>query len=360
VVAAGIVAAPRTTVQSDAERFIPQDNPVLRDLRSLRDVADSSGDLGLMVHADDVLRSDVLEWMARFEATELQRHAELFRSSSVASITSEITGSTPVPDDVNAILSVAPNGILDSFISGDHSRANILFAIGPVSLLDEKELLADLFGDLEGDLRPPAGVTVAAGGLAVVGIETLDALSSNRMLMTYAALAAVFVWLLVAFRSLTRAALTLLPVMAAVGAAWATIYVLRIEINSLTALSSPLVVAISTEFAVLIVDRYLEERRRGRQPEVAVTTASRRIGRAFVASGLTTAGGFAVLALSGFPLLSNFGIVVSINILVALLCALVFLPPLLVWADGRLVRPDERRSRTLEPVHAIGPAVEVG
>ena len=37
------------------------------------------------------------------------------------------------------------------------------------------------------------------------------------------------------------------------------------------------------------------------------TSAALSIGRAFTASGLTIAGGFAALALSGFPLLSSFG-----------------------------------------------------
>ncbi|HEX6310706.1 MAG TPA: hydrophobe/amphiphile efflux-3 (HAE3) family transporter [Acidimicrobiia bacterium] len=343
--AAGIVAGPRTAIQSDAEKFIPQDTPVLQDLRYLREVADSSGDLGLMVTADDVLRPDVLEWMARFEATELREHDELFRSNSVASIAATITGSTPTPADVEAILGVAPPAILDTFVSDDHRRANIIFAIGSVSLQEEKELIAEMRADMETELRPPPGVRVVASGLAVVGIETIDALSSNRSAMAYAAVAAVLVWLLLAFRGITRAVLVLIPVVAAVGAAWTVIYLAGIEINSLTALSSPLVVAISTQFSVLVVERYLEERRNGRGPEQAVVIATRRIGRAFTASGLTTAGGFAVLALSGFPLLSNFGIVVSINILVALLCTLVLLPPLLVWRDHQLVRTTAHRPR---------------
>lgn len=349
VVTGGVVAGPRTAIQSDAENFIPQDSPVITDLRYLRAVADSSGDLGLMVTADDVLRADVLQWMARFEVTALRKHPELFRSSSVASIAATITGTAPTPGDVNAILSVAPPGILDTFVSDDHHRANIIFAIGSVSLQEEKELIGQLRADMEADLRPPPGVTVVASGLAVVGIEAIDALSSNRSQMAYAALGAVLVWLLLAFRGLTRAVLVLVPVVTAVGAAWAVIYLAGIEINSLTALSSPLVVAISTQFSVLVVERYLEERRRGCDPEHAVATASRRIGRAFTASGLTTAGGFGVLALSGFPLLSNFGIVVSINIVVALLCTLLLLPPLLVSSDGRLVSAPAHRRRAATP-----------
>jgi predicted RND superfamily exporter protein len=44
-------------------------------------------------------------------------------------------------------------------------------------------------------------------------------------------------------------------------------------------------------------------------------------------------GGFAVLALSDFPLLDNFGKVTALNIGLSLLSTLILLPPLLVWAD---------------------------
>jgi hypothetical protein len=54
------------------------------------------------------------------------------------------------------------------------------------------------------------------------------------------------------------------------------------------------------------------------------------------------------------PLLSDFGIIVAINITVALLSALVVLPPILVWADERnwvsrgLIRKPPQQYETLD------------
>jgi uncharacterized membrane protein YdfJ with MMPL/SSD domain len=42
-----------------------------------------------------------------------------------------------------------------------------------------------------------------------------------------------------------------------------------------------------------------------------------------------------VIATSSLPLLRDFGIVVGINVAIALLSALVVLPPILVWAEER-------------------------
>ena len=326
----GLFVDQRITVQTDPERFVPQDSPVLRDLYRIRDIAGSSSELGLMVEADDVTRPEVLAWMADFGERQRQNHpAELLTSESIASIVTGITGAPPTAEDVTRILSIAPEAISNMFISEDRTRAHIIFAIGPISLHERKQLLEEM----RSDLNAPPNVTVTAGGLAVIGVEAVDALNANRALMVYAALGAVLVWLALAYRNVVKMLLPLLPVLIALGGSSVAIYLLGIELNPLTAVSGPLIIATCTEFSVLIMARYFEERERGQAPREAIATASTRIGRAIAASGLTTIGGFGVLAFSGFPLLESFGIVTALNVGIALLSALIVLPPLLVWAD---------------------------
>ena len=66
----------------------------------------------------------------------------------------------------------------------------------------------------------------------------------------------------------------------------------------------------------------------------AIDVAAARTGRAFIVSALTAISGVAVIATSSLPLLRDFGIIVAVNVAVALLSALVVLPPMLVWADN--------------------------
>ena len=63
-------------------------------------------------------------------------------------------------------------------------------------------------------------------------------------------------------------------------------------------------------------------------------TAS-RTGRAFFVSALAAVSGIAVIATSSLPLLRDFGLVVGLNVAVALLSALIVLPPMLIWAEKR-------------------------
>jgi predicted RND superfamily exporter protein len=103
----------------------------------------------------------------------------------------------------------------------------------------------------------------------------------------------------------------------------------------MTAVGGPLVIAACTEFTSLMLLRFIEERRRGLAPREAADAAASRTGRAFIVSALTAVAGVAVIAFSSLPLLRDFGIVVAMNVTVALLCALVVLPPMLVWAEQR-------------------------
>ena len=127
----------------------------------------------------------------------------------------------------------------------------------------------------------------------------------------------------------------MVPVLMAVGAASLVACAFGFKLSPLTALGGPLVIAACTEFTSLILLRLIEERSRGPVAHEAVDVAESRTGRAFVVSALATIAGSAVFALSPLPLLRDFGLIVAINVAVALLSALVVLPPMLVWADEK-------------------------
>jgi len=195
-------------------------------------------------------------------------------------------------------------------------------------------------------------IRATPAGLAVVGVGLLDNLEANRAILTYLALALSSLYLLIRFQSLGRAMLTLVPVGLAIGASSTIVGLFGLTLSPLTTVSGPLVIASCTEFSVLITARYLEERQNGMSPAEASNRAARRTGRAFFTSAATTIGGFAVLIGSALPLLRDFGIIVTMNVAVALLAALVVMPPLLMWADDHGLFPVEG--------HARGRAVVLG
>ena len=185
------------------------------------------------------------------------------------------------------------------------------------------------------DADPPEGTKITPSGLAVVGVGLLENLEANLTQLTWLAVGLVFLFLLVRLRSFTRALLSMVPVLVASGVATIAIWALGIELSPMTAVGGPLVVATCTEFTSLMLLRYLEERRRGLEPRAAIDVTAARTGRAFIVSAMTAVAGVAVISFSSLPLLRNFGIFVALKITIALLAALVVLPPMIIWADKR-------------------------
>ena len=206
-----------------------------------------------------------------------------------------------------------------------------MFRAGPSSLEDR----APLVQDMRENPDPPEGISLTPSGLAVVGVGLLENLEANRVLLTYLALLFVFLFLAVRLRSIIRSLLSLVPVAIAVGLASIVAWAFSLELSPMTAVGGPLVIAACTEFTSLILLRFVEERGRGYEPAEAADVAASRTGRAFIVSALTAVAGIAVLSFSSLPLLRDFGRIVAMNVTVALLCALIVLPPMLVWAERR-------------------------
>jgi uncharacterized protein len=106
-----------------------------------------------------------------------------------------------------------------------------------------------------------------------------------------------------------------------------------------------LVIAISTEFSVLLTARYREERAGGHEPAEALARTYRSTGATVLASGTTAIAGFAVLGFSDVQMLSDFGRVTVVDLSVSLLGVLAVLPAVLTLAERRARTPARRRRR---------------
>jgi hypothetical protein len=142
----------------------------------------------------------------------------------------------------------------------------------------------------------------------------------------------------------------LVPIALATGWSALVLWLIRVPLNPLSAMLGALVIAISTEFAVLLAARFRSERAAGHAPAEALRRTYGSTGAAVLASGATAIAGFAVLALSDIRMLREFGIVTVVDLTISLLGVLVVLPAVLVLAERRAA---ERRA--VEPKAA--PAV---
>jgi predicted RND superfamily exporter protein len=142
----------------------------------------------------------------------------------------------------------------------------------------------------------------------------------------------------------------LVPIALATGWSALVLFALRVELNPMSVTLGALVVAISTEFSVLLAERYRQERGGGLRPREALLRTYASTGAAVVASGVTAIAGFAVLIVSDIQMLRDFGWVTVIDLAVSLLGVLIVLPAVLIAAERRAAR------RAREPQAVAGTA----
>ncbi len=334
----GVLVEDKLTLQTDPVEWVNQDTQVIKDLDVLSEETGSSSELGMFFRTDDVFSDENVGFIHGFAYEQLDEHPEqLLTASSIVTTVSflmEIPGASnvaPTGAEVAAAFERAPRDIQLSTGNVDQGALNLIFRTGG-SALDER---AETVRQIRDTVDPPDGIDATPSGLAVVGVGLLDNLEANRILLTYLAILFVFLFLAVRLRSIVRSLLSLVPVLIAVGAASLVAFTLGLKLSPMTAVGGPLVIAVCTEFTSLILLRFVEERKRGLTPKAAIDVTAARTGRAFIVSAMTATAGVGVIATSSLPLLRDFGLIVAMNVAVALLSALVVLPPMLVWADER-------------------------
>jgi uncharacterized protein len=143
---------------------------------------------------------------------------------------------------------------------------------------------------------------------------------------------------MIALRSAQRVIVPLIPILLATGWSALILFVIGIPLNPMSATLGALVIAISTEFSVLLSERYRFERRAGRDAPDALARTYRLTGAAVLASGLTAIAGFGVLVLSNITMLRDFGFVTVIDLTVSLAGVLVVLPAVLALSERAELR----------------------
>jgi hypothetical protein len=352
--AIGFGLAGQVAVQTDVTKLVPQDMTSLRNLKTLEKLSGVGGEIDLMLSGKNLGKPATIEWMSGYQNEMLKRfgysesrgcgHARLCPAFSLPDLfdgfkEGERSGSTQLgATEVSGLLSLLPSYFSQDVITPSRRYASLAFGVRLMPLSAQQQMIETM----RSSLRPPPGVHAQLVGLPVLAAQASAEVgsTSRRIIDLLAGLAIVALVLLIAFRGdLRRALVPLLPVTLASGWSSLLVFLLGIPLNPMSVTLSALTIAISTEFSVLLCERYRSERGSGHPPERALSRTWGGTGAAVAASGVTAIAGFGVLTLSDIAMLRDFGFVTLIDLAVALLGVMLLLPGILLMAeDGRLRR----------------------
>jgi len=254
---------------------------------------------------------------------------------------------------VGGVMPAGPDGSTAQLSEdGTVAKIDLLLASSPYS----NEAL-DLAGDTLRDVahqNAPAGTSVLVGGPSSAFADVRDA--NNRDLSVIFPVAGLFIAIVLAL--LLRSLVAPLYLMAAVVLGFfstmgATVIAFQ-GIGDRPGVSFALpmlvylfVVAIGTDYNILMIARLREEAREGNDPRTAADLAIEHGGPSVGAAGLILAGTFASMLLGGIAFLMEMGFAVSIGILISAFVMSMFLVPSITallghkaWWPGHGDEPD--------------------
>lgn len=339
VAGAGFAVDQYIAVETDIEKFMPQDLPALTDIHTIRAAVGTTDQIVVYITTDNVLKETNLTWIKNSSDSILTKYSESVVSiKSVDSLIQLITdGKETAYTDVLNLLNDLPDTQRSMFVSVDHKETVLLINTKHLSTQAYKDLIANLKSDLSNTT-----MKLEITGKSVLDVEMVNGLTSGRINMTLLGLGLVFMALLLIYRNLIKAILPIIPVILIIGISSGVMFLTGIKFTPITATLGALVLGMGTEMTVMLMERYVEERHAGLEKIEAMVVSVTMIGKAIVASGLTTVGGFAVLLFSNFMILKDFGFMTVINISLALASTFIILPPMIVLVDKAIIKKTKK------------------
>lgn len=335
----GFYVDSKVGVETDIESFMPQDMDALNDIHTVRDTVGSTDQMALYISGNNILEEENILWLQTITKLFEEKYSDIV--VDVKSIHTLVENLSPgndlsIDDYVNFVNNL-PAQQANMFINDEKNESVILLNIEHLKTDELEQFITQLKLDLA-----DAPMVVEVTGKSALDVEMVKGLTSGRVLMTMLGLLLVYVALLFVYRNFIKALIPIIPVVLIVGMSSGIMYLLGIDYTPITSTLGALVLGMGTEMTVMLMERYIEERKIGKNKLDALVYSVSKIGKAIVASGLTTVGGFSVLILSKFVILKDFGLMTVINISLALLSTLIILPPILMILDQFIFSKKEK------------------
>jgi predicted RND superfamily exporter protein len=205
-------------------------------------------------------------------------------------------------------------------------RAAIYLDKKIVNTIARKQFVEKQLIPLVNNYTKKTGVDLYVSGMPYIRTLNAATISSEIGLFVGAALGITSLIFFFFFRSYRATFISMLVVIIGVMWAFGTLGLLGFEITVLTAIIPPLIIVIGIPNCIFLINKYQQEiKNHGNQARSLQRVVS-KVGNATLMTNLTTAAGFATFIVTDSNLLSEFGIVASLNIILLFILCLLVIP----------------------------------
>jgi hypothetical protein len=218
----------------------------------------------------------------------------------------------------------------------------------------------DDVASLGGTAHYAPGMHIGYTGDVAIAVEETSALISDLSLSSIIVILAVACVIIVYYRW-WRSVLVLVPplVLAALYSfAVASLPPFGVtELNSNTAFLGSIIVGNGVNFGIILLARYVEERRAQKSVEESLVVAAWGARPGTLAAALAAGASYAALSITEFQGFRQFGMIGGIGMVMSWLTAQVLMPPLLGWVDRGVPIPARRAGGSRTPAGVVARVV---
>jgi predicted RND superfamily exporter protein len=182
----------------------------------------------------------------------------------------------------------------------------------------------------------PDTVRVTVGGTALVEKSTNDMVVQSVWTSMIIALVSLFLIVSAVNRSLVAGLIGVLPLSILILVNFAVMGFVGVKLNIGTSMISSLTMGIGIDYTIHFIEAYKRESQKGNGGGF-LRTVYLISGTAILVDAVSTGLGFAVLLLSRFTMLAEFGLLVALSLLMSALVGLVLIPALLILIKPKFI-----------------------
>lgn len=177
----------------------------------------------------------------------------------------------------------------------------------------------------------PEDWSVEIGGGEAVSLALTDLVTKSQVISLFSSLLAVWLLVLLTFKSAKLATLSLIPCLFALTSVFGVMVIFHIKLDIITSLLAALCIGVGVDYAIHLISAF-------QRNDQSVTEVMQTTGKAIMANAASVALGFSGLLFSRFVPIANMGLLFSIAMISAALSALLILGAIKLHYSSLLTR----------------------
>lgn len=190
---------------------------------------------------------------------------------------------------------------------------------GRIETVKQIKAMADAFAKAN-------GIELHYSGLPYIRTAVTEKIAHEMKMFVGLALLVTALILILFFRSVQAVLFPIIVVIFGVIWAFGTMVLIGYKITILTSLLAPLIIVIGIPNCILLLNKYQQEYQKHGNQVKALARTIYRIGASTFFANVTTALGFLVFAFTRSEVLTEFGYITSLNVMLTFLISLVLIP----------------------------------